>query len=339
MVQEGHEDFCTEAALCLFYIGLHLYMVLTVVAISMVLTGHTRKYTKRKSMITDPNAPLCECGQYKCQKIKGWYRKKCNRCRRNKDGSSAATQAATGSSSDDDTEAGPSQQQERPSNTLRRSSGSVLSPTPTVRGPRPSGSRWDGSAYVFTDPNTASERQQTARGGRGFCRLYCIDCRNRTGNVFSAAIGCRTFKRAECLRHADRWHRKERGSHSVPTLLTKEAEKVKQNRVRTIFAVLFLAVEKIALHKLPALAKLVFQMGFKTSDDAHDHLGLKYMGKDAARDFLFCLCFIIREWVNIQARNSPMVVVSGYRGPQAGPGRPLRHRRRPGGWRGRERGK
>ena len=98
----------------------------------------------------------------------------------------------------------------------------------------------------------------------------------------------------------------------MPTLLTKEAEKVKQNRVRTIFAVLFLAVEKIALHKLPALAKLVFQMGFKTSDDVHDHLGLKYMGKDAARDFLFCLCFIIREWVNLlnlQARNlnSPMV--------------------------------
>ena len=44
MVQEGQEGFCTEAALCLFYIGLHLYMVLTVVAISMVLTGNTRKY-------------------------------------------------------------------------------------------------------------------------------------------------------------------------------------------------------------------------------------------------------------------------------------------------------
>ena len=36
----------------------------------------------------------------------------------------------------------------------------------------------------------------------------------------------------------------------MPTLLTKEAERVKQNRVRTILAVLFLAVEKIALHKL-----------------------------------------------------------------------------------------
>jgi hypothetical protein len=68
---------------------------------------------------------------------------------------------------------------------------------------------------------------------------------------------------------AGRCSTKERGSHSVPTLLTKEAERVKQNRVRTILAVLFLAVEKIALHKLPALAKLVFQMGFKTSDDAH----------------------------------------------------------------------
>jgi hypothetical protein len=348
--QEGPEGFSIEAAFCLFYIGLNLYIVLTVVAISMVLTGNTRKYRKRKSMSLDPEAPWCECGEYKCQKSEGRFRKKCYRCRTNKDGASAA---ATGRSSNTETEAGPSQQQEAPSNTLRRSSGSVLSPKPTVRGPRPSGSTWNGSAFVFTDPNTTHERQQTARGGRGFStlqqswltdfswlrcekdpdlmaqtdgrcstesedgvacpgctwcsRLYCVECRNRTGNVFSAAFGSRTFKRAECLRHADRWHRKELGYHSVPTLLTKEAEKVKQNRVRTIFAVLFLAVEKIALHKLPALAKLVFQMGFKTSDDAHDHLGLKYMGKDAARDFLFCLCFIIREWVNLQARNSPMV--------------------------------
>ena len=67
-------------------------------------------------------------------------------------------------------------------------------------------------------------------------RLYCLDCRNRTGNVFSAAIGCWTFKRAECVRHAQALHRKERGSHSVPTLLTKEAERVKQSRVRTILA-------------------------------------------------------------------------------------------------------
>ena len=94
-------------------------------------------------------------------------------------------------------------------------------------------------------------------------RLYCRECRHRTGNVFSAAINCRTFKHAECVRHAQGCHRKERGSHSVLSLLTKEAEKAKRNRVRTILAVLFLPVEKIALHKLPAQAKLVFQMGFK----------------------------------------------------------------------------
>ena len=245
MVQEGPEGFCTEAALCFLYIGLHLYVVLTVVALSMVLTGHKRKYRARKSMSMNPDAPLCECGQYKCQKTKGGYRKKCYRCRNNKGGSSAATQAATGSSSDAETEAGPSQQQEGPSSTLRRSSGSVLSPTPTVRGPQPTGCRWDGASYVCSDPNATRERQQTARGGRGFSmlrpswltdftwlycekdpdltaktagrcptesedevacsgctqcsRLYCRECRNRTGNVLSAAIGSRTFKRAECV--------------------------------------------------------------------------------------------------------------------------------------------
>jgi hypothetical protein len=78
---------------------------------------------------------------------------------------------------------------------------------------------------------------------------------------------CRTFKHAECVRHAQGCHRKERGSHSVLSLLTKEAEKAKKNRVRTILAVLFLRVEKIALHKLPAQAKLVFRMGFTGVQD------------------------------------------------------------------------
>ena len=68
-----------------------------------------------------------------------------------------------------------------------------------------------------------------------------------------------------------------------------------------------MAVEKIALLQLPALAKLIYEMGFKTADMVHDHLGLKYMGKDAARDFLFCVAVILREWINVQACNSPVL--------------------------------
>ena len=59
----------------------------------------------------------------------------------------------------------------------------------------------------------------------------------------------------------------ERGSHSVLSLLTKEAEKAKKSRVQSILAVLFLRVEKIALHKLSAQAKLVFRMGFTGVQD------------------------------------------------------------------------
>ena len=60
MVQEEPEGFSTEAALCLLYNGLNVYTVLTVIALSMVLTGHKRRYTACRAMITDPNAPLCE---------------------------------------------------------------------------------------------------------------------------------------------------------------------------------------------------------------------------------------------------------------------------------------
>ena len=72
-----------------------------------------------------------------------------------------------------------------------------------------------------------------------------------------ADIGWGKFKQGERVSHEQAFNRKERGSHSVPALLTKEAERVKQNRVRTILAVLFLAVEKIALHKLPALRPMM----------------------------------------------------------------------------------
>ena len=209
------------------------------------------------------DAPWCEFGQFKRSSTEGGFRKTVHRCRRIKDGSSAATQATTGSSSDAETEAGPSQQQERPSpcpNTLHRSSTSVLSPTPTVPGPRPTGYRWSGASSVSTDPIATRERQQAARAGRGVStlqpswltdfkwlfrekdpdltaqtagrcrtesedelvcrgctqcsRLYCRERRNRTGSVFSAAIGSRTFKRAECVRHEEleACHRNERGS-------------------------------------------------------------------------------------------------------------------------------
>ena len=138
-------------------------------------------------------------------------------------------------------------------------------------------------------------------------RMYCKHCRSRTGNAFSADVGCSTFKRDELARHERIFHPKKLGSGNVHTMLSNEAERVKQTRIRTIFAVVFLVVEKIALRKLPALAKLIYEMGFKTAEMVHDHLGLKYMGKDAARDFLFCVAVILREWINVQARNSPVL--------------------------------
>ena len=163
----------TIHALCLVCISLSVWLVLIVAALSMMLTGHQprRKYKPRKPMSDDPDAPMCECGKYKRQKHHGGYIIKCYRCRFSKGGSSATTQAASGSSSDAETDAGPSQQQARPSNTLRRSREGVLSPTPTIRGPRPQGCTWNGSSYVPTDPRVTLERQQAARGGRGFSTL------------------------------------------------------------------------------------------------------------------------------------------------------------------------
>ena len=75
--------------------------------------------------------------------------------------------------------------------------------------------------------------------------MYCQHCRSRTGNSFSADIGCHTFTRDERARHERIFHcNPERnpnkvGSGNDQMMLRNEAE-----RLHTILA-LFLAVEKI----------------------------------------------------------------------------------------------
>ena len=164
--------------MCLLYIGLRVdsdvWLVLILVSLLMPLTGYRkRKYKTRKSMIMGADAPWCEFGQFKRSSTAGGFKIFVYMCRRIKDGSSAATQATNGSSSDAETEAGPSQQQERPSpcpNTLHRSRPSVLSPTPTVPGPRPTGYRWSGASSVSTDPIATRRDSRRPERAVGFRR-------------------------------------------------------------------------------------------------------------------------------------------------------------------------
>ena len=93
-------------------------------------------------------------------------------------------------------------------------------------------------------------------------RMYCKDCRSRTGNTFSADIGCHIFKRDELARHQRIF---QVGSGHVQTMLSKEAERLKRIRIRTILAVVFLAVAKIVLLKLPVC--------FSSESDSESDLG------------------------------------------------------------------
>ena len=66
--REGSKPLCW----CFLHIGLSLHLVRIVASLSMALTGHKRKYKARKSMSMNPDAPWCECGQYKRQKKQRW---------------------------------------------------------------------------------------------------------------------------------------------------------------------------------------------------------------------------------------------------------------------------
>jgi hypothetical protein len=75
--------------------------------------------------------------------------------------------------------------------------------------------------------------------------MYCKHCRSRTGNTFSADIGCRTFKRDELARHEHTiFHPNKVGFGSVQPMLSNEAQRAKQTRIRTILAEFLAAVEK-----------------------------------------------------------------------------------------------
>jgi hypothetical protein len=73
---------CTEAALCLLYIGLDVWLVLIVVSLLIALTGYRkRKYKTRKSMIMGAaDAPWCEFGQFKRSSTEDGFRKNVHRC-------------------------------------------------------------------------------------------------------------------------------------------------------------------------------------------------------------------------------------------------------------------
>jgi hypothetical protein len=76
-------------------------------------------------------------------------------------------------------------------------------------------------------------------------RTYCKHCRSRTGNTFRADIGCRTFKRDELARHERTiFHPNKVGSSSVQPMLSNEAQRAKQTRIRTILAEFLAAVER-----------------------------------------------------------------------------------------------
>jgi hypothetical protein len=88
--------------------------------------------------------------------------------------------------------------------------------------------------------------------------MYCKHCRSRTGNTFSADIGCRTFKRDELARHERTIFRPNKvgspgrpaaaaaASTGVQAMLSNdsEAQRAKQTRIRTILAEFLAAVEK-----------------------------------------------------------------------------------------------
>ena len=89
-------------------------------------------------------------------------------------------------------------------------------------------------------------------GCHQWSRMYCKHCRSRTGNTLSADIGCRTFKRDELARNEHTiFHPNKVGFGSVQPMLSNEAQRAKQTRIRTILAEFLAAVEKIESPCLP----------------------------------------------------------------------------------------
>ena len=246
-----------------------------------------------------PLYPRCPYGYRRMTKSGTKYKSSCKKCAVGKKNGPTRRHSRRRRRREEDGVAESSQQQGTAAgtsaNTLRRSSGDIISPRPNHPGRAPRGRTWNGREYQPDHPNApqnVARRTQhgacrgisrlqahwqtdlpwmhcerdtalmPATGGRCVTtpsatdceecvgchqcsRMYCKHCRSRTGNTFSADIGCRTFKRDELARHERTiFHPNKVGSGSVQAMLSNEAQRAKQTGIRTNLAEFLAAVEK-----------------------------------------------------------------------------------------------
>jgi hypothetical protein len=242
-----------------------------------------------------PLYPRCPYGYRRMTKSGTKYKSSCKKCAVGKKNGPTRRHSRRRRRREEDGVAESSQQQGTAAgtsaNTLRRSSGDIISPRPIHPGRAPRGRREYQPDHPNAPQNVARRTQhgacrgisrlqahwQTdlpwmhcerdtalmpATGGRCVTtpsatdceecvgchqcsRMYCKHCRSRTGNTFSADIGCRTFKRDELARHERTiFHPNKVGSGSVQAMLSNEAQRAKQTGIRTNLAEFLAAVEK-----------------------------------------------------------------------------------------------
>jgi hypothetical protein len=246
-----------------------------------------------------PLYPRCPYGCRRMTKSGTTYKPTCKKCAVGKKNGRTRRHSRRRRRREEDGVAESSQQQGTAAgtsaNTLRRSSGDIISPRPNHPGRAPRGRTWNGREHQPDHPNApqnVARRTQhgacrgisrlqahwqtdfpwmhcerdtalmAATGGRCVTtpsatdceecvgchqcsRMYCKHCRSRTGNTFRADIGCRTFKRDELARHERTiFHPNKVGSSSVQPMLSNEAQRAKQTRIRTILAEFLAAVER-----------------------------------------------------------------------------------------------
>ena len=140
-------------------------------------------------------------------------------------------------------------------------------------------------------------------------RLFCKLCRDSQdkNSPFRLAEGCRVFKVDTYKEHERAHHPKVEEVRNIKAAVA-QVELLETNRmVRLFLNVYRLPSEALPMLQIYTLARLISLLQFRDAANYVLNVGNNYVTHMAAKDMTMSMAAVLREWINVRARLSPVL--------------------------------
>ena len=140
-------------------------------------------------------------------------------------------------------------------------------------------------------------------------RLFCELCRDSQdkNNPFRLAEGCRVFKVDTYKEHERAHHPKVEEVRNIKAAVA-QVELLETNRMVRLFLLVYrLPSEALPMLQIYTLARLISLLQFRDAANYVLNVGKNYVNHMAAKDMTMSMAAVLREWINVRARLSPVL--------------------------------